>query len=211
MNTRGNQSNFSEAVNLPRTRLRVASRAGESRRGPSFSEQRNRERARLLLSICRAFDRHVEHGHALAPQFKRLARRWSGRVYRCDPSRSIRFSAERLRKIYYGCWLRSGRKPESLSYRYGANVPRFTLSLRNRRKLRVLLTGCTSFAALRTALFPRASTRPCDKTFRRCFTASERQHLHQVFALRRAIGAETREFARWAAHPERTFHVGGPS
>ncbi len=172
---------------------------------PLLTQKRAAERVRILLAIVRAIDVHAAAGRPVAAQCQKFAARWKGRVYRCDPSRWVALSAETLRRVYYGRWLRSGRQVEALQFRYGANVPKFTLTLSQRRKIRTALRTCTSWAQLYATIFPRRSGRPSDRIFRRAFDAPERQTISSVFAARRQSRALERRFAQWLYEPCRTF------
>ena len=170
---------------------------------------RNALRVRPRRNGCRAIDGHVESGHSASPQFRRLTRRWHGTFYRCDPARPFQLSAERLGKIYYSRWLRSGRQVEALHHRHGANHARFTLSPAQRRRVQAALRVVDCFRELHRLVFAGCRRVPCREVLIRSFTTDERRHLVKIFFARRAGRVAERRFAAWCHEAARTFAVGG--
>lgn len=172
-----------------------------------LSARRDRERARLLLGICRALDGHAAKGHPLLPQFRKFARRYAGAVYRCDISCPLKISAQTLKRIYYSRWLRSGRKQEALRHRYGQNAKRFKLRRSQRRLLPFLFQKHGSLSAVFRAIYATAKRGTSHCVFRRTFTAEERQFLCKLFVARRQVAARERHFHAWVSNPDRTFAI----
>jgi len=76
-----------------------------------------RERARRVQDICRRLDARVQRGEKLSPVTRRFARRWLGKTYASDPGRPVRFSAARIRSLYYQ-WRASDRSAAAILLHY---------------------------------------------------------------------------------------------
>lgn len=166
------------------------------------------ERVRILAQICRALDAHSAKGNPLQPQFRALARRWRGAVYRSAPTRRVALSRSTIARTYYSRWLHGGQNADGLKHRYGLNAPKFALTRQHRRRLARALQTASTLAELRTLVFKRCRKRPLMDAFRRCFTAEEWLGFSKAFTERRHASAAAARFAAWVKDWRRTFNGG---
>jgi hypothetical protein len=158
-----------------------------------------REREAILQRLCIWIESKVSQGKKVRPLARQAARRWHGKAFRCDPSRKLTLSANRLVAIYYK-WQRSGRNPRALALEYApANRRPVTSKEQGRFLKQASAPGIFTFAAAwksmeRTAPAPFTLNHLCQS-----LPKSVRRELRRLFHARRnQRGIETR-FGRYLA------------
>lgn len=76
-----------------------------------------KEREAILQRLCQRIEDQVSQGKKVRPLIWRAARRWNGKPFRCDPSRTLALSPGGFNKLFYN-WRRNGRTAQSFALKF---------------------------------------------------------------------------------------------
>jgi hypothetical protein len=159
----------------------------------------NQEREAILQRLCIWIETKVSQGKKVRPLARLAARRWNGKAFRCDPSRKLTLSANRLVALYYK-WQQAGRTSQALARGYApANRRPVTSKEQGRFLKHASAPGTLTFAAAwqsmqRTLAVPFTLNHLCQS-----LPSPVRRELRRLFHARRnQRGIETR-FGRYLA------------